>query len=819
MPVIATIRKLSCAYNRKDADKVLYIDELDIQQAELIFLLGASGAGKSTLLEILGLMNNTIASGDVVLSVGGKDYSYQKLWQEGNLEISSIRKKHFSFIFQNTNLMENFTAYENICLPRMIQEEVAQEAVMGEAKQLMNRVGLSEKQVSSGTLAVNLSGGQKQRLSFVRALTSNCSVLFCDEPTGNLDERNANELMTVIKEEIDIKKITVIVVSHDIDLALNHASRIICVTKDERDNYGTIHKENIFDRKVWENISHQQKHDLRQKIKALYISNTDRNISAIPEEDNQTASFRSKFHWLFFHKEGLMLAGKNHVNLFVLIFLFFFTFLSIGFANGTISYLDTKLSNAFVNWLNISVPMVKGSEIETIKKELSSQEMKSKYMYKHVSTYYENRLDFLNRSTNKFIPVQTRSVDMKDGGDPIVTDITDDKHRVQGNTSFISSEDFSVIVTEGLLKEMNYDTKTPFIYLKYTGETDSNGLSIDTIPVGVRSVVKEIPGKVQCAYTSYFWDAYQQSYKSAFEKKYKNTILFYCPGNREVANNLRANIQSWIDAHDYIAIDPQASPPDTCKDTWVPGYKVVVDFHPVPVYDSIETFYNELRSDKKLNDYIIKNNIIRIYNYYDFTPRFESSNTPDRLSINFDKLDKVREFADYVKDNYNNADDKKIGAVMEADVSAIKDKENFKFLSDVTYVTSAIIILLSTIAVCLFIFNMLRMHLAKVKMNIGTFTATGLSNATAQMIYFEIILTFILFSLAVSIIGAWGAGYFIDKAIASQLVLEKGMSYFKINGLLTYLNIGLILTFSLLISYLTIRRMLSKTPGDLIYNR
>jgi len=176
--ILFKIDNLVCSYSGNTEEKVLSIENLEIERNQLVFLLGASGSGKSTLLETLGLMNNTIARGEVTLKSATDEYNFSEIWKKKNESVlSEIRKKHLSFIFQNTNLMENFTAYENICLAKMIKQDISQQDVITSAKEYMARVNLSEKDVNETTLAYNLSGGQRQRLAFVRAVSSTSTVL------------------------------------------------------------------------------------------------------------------------------------------------------------------------------------------------------------------------------------------------------------------------------------------------------------------------------------------------------------------------------------------------------------------------------------------------------------------------------------------------------------------------------------------------------------------------------------------------------------------------------------------------------------------
>jgi ABC-type lipoprotein export system ATPase subunit len=239
------INDLVCSYQR--GYDVLRIKKLTIPGKQLVVLLGKSGSGKSTFLETLGLMNNTIKSGDVIFypGKGAKEISFASLWKTGRSnECARIRREYFSFIFQNTNLMPNFTAYENACLTQMIQGVALSEARI-RVKTQMAVMGLDD--VPDWKKAVELSGGQKQRLAFVRAITADFTVLFGDEPTGNLDEFNSGELMSSLRENITRNQRSAILVSHNIGLSLQYADMIILLEKDERTSAcGELSPQNVF---------------------------------------------------------------------------------------------------------------------------------------------------------------------------------------------------------------------------------------------------------------------------------------------------------------------------------------------------------------------------------------------------------------------------------------------------------------------------------------------------------------------------------------------------------------------------------------------
>lgn len=211
----------------------LHIEELEIKRGELTFVIGPSGAGKSTLLESLGLMKNTIQSGSSsqmnFYDRNGESYSMLDIWSGTSERAAQLRSKNFSFIFQSTNLMPNFTLGENICFTGMLEGE-SLPAVKKKALDLMAELNLDAHLFDQP--ATMASGGQRQRAAFVRALCKDYEVLFGDEPTGNLDRENAISLFTLLKEHIKADHRSAIIVSHDIELSERFADKIIRIELD-----------------------------------------------------------------------------------------------------------------------------------------------------------------------------------------------------------------------------------------------------------------------------------------------------------------------------------------------------------------------------------------------------------------------------------------------------------------------------------------------------------------------------------------------------------------------------------------------------------
>tara|TARA_B110000908_G_C10209127_1_gene429279 strand:- start:115 stop:1095 length:981 start_codon:yes stop_codon:yes gene_type:complete len=252
--MVFNIKNLECKY-KTGANSVLLVDNLQIKKGEVVFFLGASGVGKSTILETLGLMNNTISTNSRTIFNFHKDGSIldmKNIWQQKESYLADFRKKNLSFIFQSTNLFPTLNAEDNVLLTPMLQgtsemqaknnaRSIFKEIFQKEYKDILGDKGVQETnifgmkycKVYNGKKISEMSGGQRQRLAFVRAIASNYNILFADEPTGNLDWANANNLMTYLIEDIKSKGATSVIVSHDISLAVQHADKIVYIEKIE----------------------------------------------------------------------------------------------------------------------------------------------------------------------------------------------------------------------------------------------------------------------------------------------------------------------------------------------------------------------------------------------------------------------------------------------------------------------------------------------------------------------------------------------------------------------------------------------------------
>jgi lipoprotein-releasing system ATP-binding protein len=189
--------------------------DLHIKKGEIVSIVGASGAGKTTLLQILGTLDKPTVETGMELLINGQD-----ILAMNDKTLSKFRNLNLGFIFQFHQLLPEFTALENVCIPAFIANKSRQETET-EAKRLLDYLGLSHRITHKPN---ELSGGEQQRVAVARALINKPAIIFADEPSGNLDTHSAENLHQLFFKLRDEFGQTFVIVTHNEDLA-NMADR------------------------------------------------------------------------------------------------------------------------------------------------------------------------------------------------------------------------------------------------------------------------------------------------------------------------------------------------------------------------------------------------------------------------------------------------------------------------------------------------------------------------------------------------------------------------------------------------------------------
>ncbi|MBI4089682.1 MAG: ABC transporter ATP-binding protein [Candidatus Levybacteria bacterium] len=184
--------------------RILHDISLTIKDKEFVGIMGSSGSGKSTLMHIMGFLD-TPTKGTILLD--SKDVS-----RLSDDELSQVRNEYVGFVFQQFNLINNLTVLENVMLPAIYSRKRFKYSIRKKALELLRRFNILERK---DYLPNKISGGQQQRVAIARALIMNPKIIFADEPTGNLDSKNGEEIINLLSELNRDFGVTIVIVTHE----------------------------------------------------------------------------------------------------------------------------------------------------------------------------------------------------------------------------------------------------------------------------------------------------------------------------------------------------------------------------------------------------------------------------------------------------------------------------------------------------------------------------------------------------------------------------------------------------------------------------
>lgn len=214
MPILEA-KSISKSFHVPVEMEILKDISFQLEKGEFVSIMGKSGCGKSTLLYILSTMDSEY-SGELLIND-------QLITGQKPLVLSQIRNEKIGFVFQFHYLLSEFTVLENVMLPA---KKLGKKSLAEIKHDAMTKLKLLDMEDQASKLTYRLSGGQKQRVAIARALINNPIIIMGDEPTGNLDSKNAETVFNIFKELSEKEKLSLLVVTHDVDFA-KKTNRII----------------------------------------------------------------------------------------------------------------------------------------------------------------------------------------------------------------------------------------------------------------------------------------------------------------------------------------------------------------------------------------------------------------------------------------------------------------------------------------------------------------------------------------------------------------------------------------------------------------
>jgi len=511
------------------------------------------------------------------------------------------------------------------------------------------------------------------------------------------------------------------------------------------------------------------------------------------------------FTRLFIRKETLVLIGSNGKKLYLIILILLITFLMIGFALGARKYLETKTNNPFIKYQGFNLSFSIKQKLDSIINPFNDS-LNKKYLIKKISEHEAEGFDFVSKN-DKNIWMKGLTINSNDS-------ILNFIYKKANESNFNSSkfdDTYGIIVRKASLIRLGYDlSKDSVKYLNIISgfvDTDENKkmftnyLSNKTeyeISVPVMLIVDDLP----------------------FERDFicsKKTLFVL--GNFSKAFNRFSEIGK---AYLYLPLNykmPKIIPlKQVEKNIFYEGEFLNGNFYEVK-NDSI-VFLEYIRKKYSTNcDFKITFSKYQIDKILD---QFEERNKSTFfISFQFNSLDSLRSLKEYMEvvQKKFGLDDKQL---FNIDVSSLESKESFNFVSKLTFVLSFSIIIFGAVSLITFLINNIQNYFEKIKKNLGTLKAFGLSNKVViknyLFIYTGIVLFVSVFSfLLACIIGELGFSLILIKAMGIDP--EQNQSYFDLFNFVGFTTLIFFIILSSIVVYFNLKRILTKTPGDLIFGR
>ncbi|MCH5230522.1 MAG: hypothetical protein J1F43_01850 [Muribaculaceae bacterium] len=509
---------------------------------------------------------------------------------------------------------------------------------------------------------------------------------------------------------------------------------------------------------------------------------------------------------LLIRRENREVLGKNWINLWLLAIVLTATFVSIAFSNGSLKYLAMKMDDPFTNWVSIS-KSYDSSDFNGLRRALNDQEIQEHYLFGDVQSDNYMAYSFIGRNGAVHY-LQGRffnNIDSK-----LVRAILD-KSNIVANSGIpfekLQDRAFGFVITGEVLKKLGYNESNIPAYIDYlrlSEGADTLGVEMfdgerAAVPMPLLGVVKRLPGNMDMISSRFFLEQDMDDHSYPLDmnnRDYQSTLLFFVPeeiSDEEFRGIVQKAVPDSLNTRFDIMEDEKPE-----LQSWKKGRTISVFFNdfdlPIDVFQSTARKIKETAGEKDIK---------RLFNYRTVDNELSTSQF---ISINFNSLDSIRAFENFANDNYR----------VKIEMSQVNAKENFNDVSVMANILSWSMIAFSLVCIILFVINMLQSYFQKVKRNLGTFKAFGISTKELIRTYVFIVLVIVVGAVGVALLAAWLLQIFLSLA---HIEKEEGFSYLSLNSLKTLWAVIIVIGSAILTVFIVMKNLLQRTPGDLIYDR
>lgn len=520
---------------------------------------------------------------------------------------------------------------------------------------------------------------------------------------------------------------------------------------------------------------------------------------------------KNNYFSLFVKREGKVVLGKSYSNLWLLVGVLTATFLAISFSNASLKYLKHKMDDPFINWVDMRSEFGEQQAFMRLENALISEELKEEYHIENHQSDFIDNFFFSDRQGGHLNYFKIRFFQNFKSNE-LVAAILGDKNVVKGwrfpdMENELDDKTVGVVITEETMLKLGYNEAPSYIYYyspsNYADLYGFEMLSGEYVasPIPVLGVVKRLPGNVDMIAGSYLYEQLnnQNDYPFCMDKSvYGETINYFIPSD--------VNYEKFLSfVNQVLAKYPESS-------YVVDGYsfwetRILPFRHKDCKFVEIRSDYVDFDQIREINATILdqyeKDDVHRVFQN---TFGYYYSDQKSFLSVNFNKLDKIKEFEEFVNEEF--------GITIE--MSQINAKENFNAVSTMANILSWAIIVFAIVCIILFIVNLLQSYFQKVKRNLGTFKAFGMGNYELISVYTLIMAATILVSIVVSLAAVWMSQGILELL---NITRDEMFGYLSLWNGKTVSAILVIIFASVFTVYTVMNRLLRSTPGDLIYDR